>query len=177
MRPERYSGLDAGTRLAPGWVMHPFPHHYSVQADATPVDDVMLRTRGVSPLRTTTPAEFGGRGDLWSPETLFVAAVADCFILTFRAVAAASRVPWISLECDASATLDRVERVTQFTACHVHARLQVPEGTDQAQARRLLEKAEASCLVTNSLKCATTLVADVEVVADGETAAAWHQVD
>ena len=157
--------------------MHPFPHHYSVQAHGTSADDVMLRTPGVSPLRTTTPAQFGGRGDLWSPETLFVAAVADCFILTFRAVAAASRVPWISLECDASATLDRIERVTQFTACHLHARLRVPDDADQAQARRLLEKAEASCLVTNSLKCATTLDADVEVMAEGEPAAAWHQVD
>lgn len=157
--------------------MQPFPHHYAVHAHGTPEDDVMLRTPGVAPLRTTTPIEFGGRGDLWSPETLLVAAVADCFLLTFRAVAAASRMPWISLECDASATLDRVERVTQFTACHLHARLRVAEGTDAAQARRLLEKAETGCLVTNSLKCATTLDAHIEIVAEGEPAAAWHQVD
>jgi organic hydroperoxide reductase OsmC/OhrA len=137
----------------------------------------MVRTPGVAPLRTATPIEFGGRGDLWSPETLFVAAIADCFLLTFRAVAAASRLPWISLECDASATLERVERVTQFTACHVHARLRVPAGADDAQARRLLEKAETNCLVTNSLKCATTLDAQVEIVGEDEPAAAWHQVD
>jgi organic hydroperoxide reductase OsmC/OhrA len=157
--------------------MHPFPHHYAVHAHATLEDDVMLRTPGVAPLRTTTPVEFGGRGELWSPETLFVAAIADCFVLTFRAVAAASRMPWISIECDASGTLDRVERVTQFTGCHLHARLRVPAGSDEAQARRLLEKAETSCLVTNSLKCATTLDAQVEIVAEGEPAAAWHQVD
>jgi organic hydroperoxide reductase OsmC/OhrA len=167
----------AGTRLAPRQVMHPFPHHYSVHAHATPEDDVMLRTPGVAPLRTTTPVEFGGAGELWSPETLFVAAIADCFLLTFRAVAAASRMPWISIECDASGTLDRVERVTQFTSCRVHARLRVPAGTDEAQARRLLEKAETNCLVTNSLKCPTTLDAQVEIAAEGEPAASWHQVD
>src|SRR5690606_16626757 len=57
--------LVAGTRLAQRQVMHPFPHHYAVHAHATPEDDVMLRTPGVAPLRTTTPVEFGGAGELW----------------------------------------------------------------------------------------------------------------
>jgi organic hydroperoxide reductase OsmC/OhrA len=32
--------------------------------------------------------QLGGPGGQWSPETLLVAAAAECFILTFRAVAA-----------------------------------------------------------------------------------------
>ena len=44
-------------------------------------------------------AEFGGPGDLWSPETMLAGAVAGCFILTFRAAARASSasIPWRKL--------------------------------------------------------------------------------
>ena len=46
----------------------------------------------------------------------------------------------------------RVDRVTQFTALEVRARLRVPSGANGEQVRRLLTKAEETCLVTNSLK-------------------------
>jgi len=111
------------------------------------------------------PAEFGGPGDRWSPETLLVAAVADCFILTFRAIARASKFSWLSIRCDVVGTLDRVEKITQFTGFHVRAVLRVPAGTNDEQARRILTRAEQSCLITNSLKAASHLEADVEVSA------------
>jgi organic hydroperoxide reductase OsmC/OhrA len=71
-----------------------------------------------------------------------VASIADCFVLTFQAIATFSKLQWLSLSCDVSGTVDRVDRVTQFTAFEVRARLVVPPGTDAEQARRLLTKAE-----------------------------------
>ena len=68
-----------------------------------------------------------------------------------------------SLECDATGTLDRVERVTRFTAVTVAARLSVPEGSDPEKARRVLEKAEAACLITSSMNAEVHLEADVTV--------------
>jgi organic hydroperoxide reductase OsmC/OhrA len=53
--------------------------------------------------------------------------------------------------------------VIQFTGFEIHARLEVAAGTEPALARRLLEKAEASCLVSRSLKAQTHLSADVKV--------------
>jgi organic hydroperoxide reductase OsmC/OhrA len=117
----------------------------------------------LSPLPSAPPTEFDGPGDRWSPETLLVAAVADCFVLTFRAIARLSKLPWLSLTCDVVGTVDRVERVTQFTGFIVRARLQVPVGTNEDQVRRLLTKAEETCLVTNSLKAKSHLEAEVEV--------------
>jgi hypothetical protein len=69
----------------------------------------------------------------------------------------------VSLECNVTGTVDRVDRVTQFTALQVRARLRVPSGADQDQARRLLTKAEGACLVTNSLKVRPHLDPVVEV--------------
>jgi peroxiredoxin-like protein len=143
--------------------MQEFPHRYSVEASATVEEDVLLQSNGLPPLRSAAPAEFGGPGDRWSPETLLVAAVADCFILTFRAIVRFSKMAWTSLRCDVEGTLDRVERVTQFTGFRVRATLQVPADTDQEQARRLLARAEQTCLITNSLKGASHLEAVVEV--------------
>jgi peroxiredoxin-like protein len=146
--------------------MHEFPHHYTVTGAGPVEGDVELTAAHVPRLHSASPAEFGGPGDRWSPETLLVGAVADCFILTFRAVARASKLSWTSLQCDATGTLDRVDRVTQFTHLHVHAHLTVPAGTDPAHARRALEKAERSCPISNSLKAAVHLEADVDVAAE-----------
>ena len=46
--------------------------------------DVALSGDGLPAIATAPPAEFGGPGDRWSPETLLAAAVADCFVLGFR---------------------------------------------------------------------------------------------
>ncbi len=143
--------------------MQQFPHLYSVVAKADTQGDVALESDRLPPIPSAPPPEFGGPGGRWSPETLFVAAVADCFVLTFRAIAGLSRFSWVSLECSATGTLDRVERVTQFTALQIHARLTVPPGANEDQARRLLAKAEETCLVTNSLKVRPHLEAVVEV--------------
>ena len=132
--------------------MQPFPHQYSVVAKADPQGDVALEGERLSPIPSAPPTEFGGPGDRWSPETLFVAAVADCFMLTFRGIAGVSRFPWVSLECNVTGTVDRVDRVTQFTTLDVRARLRVPAGSKEDQAQRLLGKAEETCLVTNTLK-------------------------
>jgi organic hydroperoxide reductase OsmC/OhrA len=91
-----------------------------------------------------------------------VGAVADCFVLTFRAVARASKLPWSMLRCEVEGTLDRVERVTQFTAFLVRATLQVPAGTDETRARALLERTEQTCLISQSLKAPSRVEATVE---------------
>jgi len=131
--------------------MQSFPHEYRVSANGQPTGTVDVIAEGLEAIPTAPPAEFGGPGDRWSPEVLFVAAVADCFILTFRAVARASALEWTSLNCEVTGTLDRVQRVTRFTRVDIRAALGVPGGTDEAKAARALEKAEAGCLITNSL--------------------------
>jgi len=141
--------------------MQPFPHRYQVEAHATVTGDVALECDRLPDLQSDTPAAFGGPGDRWSPETLLLGAVADCFALTFRAVAGMSQLPWMSLHCEALGTVDRIDRVTRFTEITVRARLQIRDGTDAAKARRLLEKTEQSCLISNSLKAPVHLQAEV----------------
>jgi organic hydroperoxide reductase OsmC/OhrA len=143
--------------------MHAFPHRYTTVASAEVEGDVRLTAARLPALATATPAEFDGPGDRWSPETLLVAAVGDCFVLTFRGIARASKLPWSSVTCEVEGVLERVERVTQFTRFDIRVKLQVPPGTNVDQARRLVEKAEQTCLITNSLRGETRLETQVEV--------------
>ena len=141
--------------------MHPFPHHYVVTASVRPDGDVPLATEGVRVIESAPPKEFDGPGNQWSPEGLLTAAVADCFVLGFRAIAAASKYPWLSLESSTRGTLDRVEGKMRFTRFDTHAKLHVAAGADVERAKKLLEKAESSCLVSNSLNSERHLTMEV----------------
>ena len=70
--------------------MQAFPHRYRVKGAGRTTGDVELTAERLTMLQSASPAEFDGPGNRWSPETLLVGALADCFILTFRAVAKAS---------------------------------------------------------------------------------------
>jgi organic hydroperoxide reductase OsmC/OhrA len=143
--------------------MHEFPHRYGVRAETKPSETVTLSSESLPRIDSAPPAEFGGPGDKWSPETFLVAAVADCFVLSFRAIATASRFEWTALQCDVEGTLDRKPDGIQFTAFVVRAKLTIPAGTDETKAARLLEKAEHVCLITNSLKAESQLESSVHV--------------
>jgi len=145
--------------------MQNLPHNYVVAATARSDSNVQLSSRDLESIESAPPAEFGGPGDLWSPETLLAAAVADCFILSLKAVARASKFEWTSVSCDIDATLDRVDNITRFTTITQRVTFDVPAGTDEAKAMRMLEKAEHVCLITNSLNAETYLEAEVRVAA------------
>ena len=143
--------------------MQAFPHRYRVKGSGRATGDVELTADRLTVLRSASPAEFDGPGDRWSPETLLVGAVADCFILTFRAIAKASKVSWMALDTEVTGTLDRVDRVTQFTRFDVTAHLVVADADDVDRGRLALEKAERQCLISSSLKGSIKLDAIVEV--------------
>ena len=143
--------------------MHPFPHLYVVHAAVRPDGDVPLSSEGVRIIESAPPKEFDGPGNQWSPEQLLTAAVADCFVLSFRAIAGASKYAWLSLESSTRGTLDRVEGKMRFTRFDTHAKLHVPPGTDVERGKKLLEKAELTCLVANSLSSERHLTAEVVV--------------
>lgn len=145
--------------------MDAYPHHYKVQAAAQAEGSVTSASERLPSLSTAPPLQFGGPGDQWSPETLLVAAVASCLILTFRAVARASKLAWLDLDCSAEGVLDRVDGVSRFTEVRLHARLTLPAGGDIERGKHLLEKAEKTCLITNSLKAKPVLTADVTIAA------------
>jgi organic hydroperoxide reductase OsmC/OhrA len=143
--------------------MHQFPHIYSVSANASAESLVTLSANGVESISSAPPLEFDGPGDQWSPESLLVAAVADCFILSFRAIARASRLDWSDLSCDVDGALDKSDGGPRFTAFTVRVRVTIDDVANTDKAEKLLQKAEHACLITNSLIADSHLETEVNV--------------
>ena len=139
------------------------PHHYLVGADASSEGTVSVNSEGLQSLATTSPPQFGGPEGYWSPETMLVASVANCFILTFRAIARASKVDWSDVQCHTEGTLERIDRVTRFTEFHLKANVTVQPGTAEEKVLRLMHKSEQNCLVTRSLNAEVHLDATVQI--------------
>ncbi len=131
--------------------MKSFPHRYQVESIAQSVGDVVLASAGLADLHSQPPPEFDGPGGYWSPETLLVGAMADCFVLTFRAIARASSLHWLSLRCRVEGLLEREQGNSRFTRFTIRAELIVPAGANAELAERCLHKAEQGCLISNSL--------------------------
>ena len=144
--------------------MHPYPHLYGATAEGTASGMVSLTCSGLPTLETAPPPEFDGPGGVCSPETLLVAAIPDCFVLTFRGVARAAGLQWQKVCCDVEGTLERVAGVSQFTRYVTRATLTVLAGVDIEKAKGVLERAEKACLVANSLRGDRSLQCDVVVV-------------
>lgn len=142
--------------------MAALPHQYAARAIASADSTVTTQIENISDLEVAPPVNFGGPGNIHSPEDLQSAAVASCFILSFKAIATASRLEWETIDVTASGTLAQVERSVQFTEFTTRVKLSLPAGSSRDKATRLLEKAEQTCFVTNSLTADNHLEIEIE---------------
>ncbi|GMG87546.1 OsmC family protein [Biformimicrobium ophioploci] len=142
--------------------MQAFPHHYKVNASARQEGAITVSADGLPDIESGPPASFGGSGDVWSPEDFFVAAAADCLILTFRALARMKKFEWVAFDCQGDGVLDKTDEGLKFTELHLRAKLTVPAGTDPAQAEELVLKAKKGCLVTKSMATEIFLTCEIE---------------
>ena len=142
--------------------MQGYPHHYLVSGSGGAQGNIVVSGEGLPDIETQAPPQFGGPEGTWSPETMITASVANCFILTFRAITKASKFEWTSLNCTVDGVLDRPEKVTLFSAFNIDAVLHLPNGARLELAQRLLEKAEQLCLITASLKSEIKLTTDIQ---------------
>jgi uncharacterized OsmC-like protein len=131
--------------------MQSFPHNYTSTTVGHSSGYLTSHSRTCPQLPIAEPSEFGGDGEVWSPEQLFISTVASCLILTFRVIAKASKFEWQDIACEASGKLDRVEGMNMFTQVNLDVRLTIDSATDEKKALRILTKAENQCLIKNSM--------------------------
>jgi uncharacterized OsmC-like protein len=105
---------------------------------------------------------------------MLTAAVADCLILAFRSISRASGLEWEQLECQTEGVLERVGGVSRFTRFITQATLTLPVSANRDLARRVLEKSESGCIVSNSLNAQREL--KVEFKTASVAAEASHMV-
>ncbi|MDX2463957.1 MAG: OsmC family protein [Porticoccus sp.] len=137
--------------------MKAFPHTYTATASADPTGNVISSLANGCKVEVAPPVEFDGTGDVWSPEELLMAAVANCLVLSFKSIARAYDLKWLHIECAADGQLEKVERRVKFTRVHTRVKLTIVSVEDKDNAKRILEKSEDTCFITNSMSAETSL--------------------
>ena len=115
------------------------------------------------PVRFSAPPEFMGEAGTWTPEHFFAAAIASCFVTTFKAIAEFSKFEFLSLQVEVEAILEKEQGGFSFTKVVVQPLLEIAAASEQERALRLLEKAERACLVSRSVKSQIELQPEVLV--------------
>jgi peroxiredoxin-like protein len=102
-----------------------------------------------------TPPQFPqGIDHVWSPEHLFTAAVNSCLMTTFLAIAENSKLEFDDFSSQASGKLDMVEGKYLMTEVTLMPLVTIRNAGDEEKALKVLQKAEAACLISNSIKSA-----------------------
>ena len=145
--------------------MKQLPHTYTVNVNAKP-DTLPSTLGGALPIiDIAPPKEFDGPGDQWSPEELLMASLSSCFILSFKAIARASKLQWEDLQCESSGVLEKVERKVVFSQVFTKATLLISDKNDFEKADKLLRKAEETCFISNSLSSELHFECDIRLEA------------
>lgn len=109
------------------------------------------------------PPEFGGLERRWTPEDLLLAALATCFTITFRGIAARSKFEYIDFHVEVEGTVKKGESGYAFSAIVFRPMLSIHNEEKRDRALNLLLKAKNGCLVSKALALAPTLEPHVEV--------------
>lgn len=114
-------------------------------------------------IEVATPPEFDkGVEGIWSPEHLYTAAINSCFMTTFLAIADYSKLEFTDLKCSAEGILEKVEGKYLMTEVILSPILTIVQEKDKEKAERIMHKAEAACLISNSIKTKVSLNPKVE---------------
>ena len=115
-------------------------------------------------IEVATPPEFDkGMPNIWSPEHLFTASVVSCFMTTFLAIAEYSKLEYIKFSCNAEGILEKIDGKYLMTKIILKPELTIAELDKMERAQRILEKSEAACLISNSIKSEIELHAIITV--------------
>jgi peroxiredoxin-like protein len=115
-------------------------------------------------IEVATPPEFPkGIPGIWSPEHLFTAAVSSCLMTTFLAIAENSKLNFISFNCGSKGKLEKVDGKFMMTEILLEPVVIIRDESDREKAMRVLQKSEANCLISNSVRSKITMTPQINV--------------
>ena len=115
-------------------------------------------------IEVATPPEFPkGIPGIWSPEHLFTAAVSSCLMTTFLAIAENLKLDFVSFKCSSKGKLEQIEGKFLMTEVLLKPVVVIKDEKDLERAMKVLQKAEVSCLISNSVKAKIVMMPVVKV--------------
>lgn len=148
------------------------PHYYNVnitwnnERKGTMCSPELKLSNGSSDscIEVATPPEFPkGIAGIWSPEHLFTAAVSSCLMTTFLSIAENSKLEFESFSCSSKGKLEQIDGKFLMSEIILEPVVTVKEEKDRERAMRVLQKSEAACLISNSVKSKITMNPTIEI--------------
>ena len=110
-----------------------------------------LSSEGKPTIRISSPPEFKGERNAWTPEEMFVGSVEMCHMNTFLAFAERRNIPILSYRSHANGVLEYVEGDYRFTRIVIFPTIAVCSSVAETEVHDILREAEKHCLVANSI--------------------------
>lgn len=144
-------------------------HYYSVNVNWNAERKGMLCSPELirdpsSCIEVATPPQFPkGIPGIWSPEHLFTAAVSSCLMTTFLSVAENSKLEFTNFSCKSKGKLEQVEGKFMMSEIILEPTVTITNDKDRERAERVLQKSEAACLISNSIKSKIILIPTIKI--------------
>jgi peroxiredoxin-like protein len=131
------------------------------QADRKGVmDSPTLNTK----IEVATPPQFPkGMEGIWSPEHLFIAAINSCLMTTFLSIAENSKLDFVGFNSKASGKLEMVNGKYMISQVILMPVVTISDEHQKERAERVLQKSEANCLISNSIKSTIVFKPEVKI--------------
>lgn len=115
-------------------------------------------------IEVATPPEFPkGMPNIWTPEHLFTAAVSSCLMTTFLAIAENSKLDFSGFSCKSKGVMEKVDGKYLMTEVILEPTVTIKDEKDRERAERILQKSEAACLISNSIKSKVSMKITINV--------------
>ena len=115
-------------------------------------------------LEVATPPQFPkGMENIWSPEHLFTAAVSSCLMTTFLAIAENSNLDFVHFECSSKGKLEQIDGKFLMTEVILEPVVTIKNESEREKAEKVLQKSEANCLISNSVKSKITMIYEIKL--------------
>ena len=118
---------------------------------------------GKPTLRVSSPPEFRGEENVWTPEDLFVGSIEICLLMTFAAIAQRRQIPVEAYYSEAEGLLEFVEDGYRFTRVVIKPTIVVANHDAIDAAIEAIGRAHRDCLVSNSLLTEVSVEPDVRM--------------
>jgi peroxiredoxin-like protein len=109
------------------------------------------------------PPQFGGLEGRWTPEDLFISAVASCYTTTFHAIADSSKFDYNDLEVEAEGIVKKTGTGYAFAEIVLRPSLTIPNEDSRERAVTLLQRARELCLVSRALATAQNFETKIRI--------------
>jgi organic hydroperoxide reductase OsmC/OhrA len=130
-----------------------YPLHFKGSAKTKPgmATPFEARAEDYATIPCAVPVEFQGPGGGYSPEDLYLLALATCFIATFKVFAERTKFVYEELSAEGTLTIDRnAQGVPELQKVELDFILTGAQ--DKEKAKTLLAESKKYCLVSNAVK-------------------------